>query len=96
MMLQVIDGKTVEVVEFDTMPELPVTGLTREEKVYQDMLYAASYPHGPSGTLAAFGSSLTYAQALTNAIETGIITESGKYGIHKQPANNYEIFKIIE
>ena len=95
-MLQVIEGKTVEIVEFDTMPEMPVTGLTREEKIYEDMLYMACRPHGPSASLAAFGSSLTYAQALTNAIETGIITEPGKYAIHKKPTNSYEVFKIIE
>ena len=96
-MLQVIEGKTVFVVDFDTMPELPVTGLTPEEQVYEDMLYAASYPHGPSATLAKLcGSTLTYAQALTNAIETGIITEPGKYGIQKKPLNSYEIHKIVE
>jgi hypothetical protein len=39
----------------------------------------------------------TYAEALTNAIENGIITEPGKYGIHLVPGtNDYEIFNIIE
>ena len=33
-MLQTIDGYTVFVVEFDTMPELPITWTTKEEKPY--------------------------------------------------------------
>ena len=70
-MLQVIDDKTVYVVDFDTMPELPITGLTREEQVYDTLLYAASYPHGPRAALAT--NKITYAQALTEAIENGIV-----------------------
>ncbi len=51
-MQQMIDKKSVYVVDFDTMPELPITWLTEGEKAYQDALYFASYPHGLSGTLA--------------------------------------------
>lgn len=33
-MLQTVDGKEVYVVEFDTMPKLPITHSTEEEKPY--------------------------------------------------------------
>lgn len=91
-MLQVIGGKTVYVVEFDTMPELPITGLTDEEQVYKKLTTV------PWLSLAdCRGKLITYAQALTDAIETGVITEPGKYGIHLVPGtNDYEIAKIIE
>lgn len=95
----VIEGKSVYVVEFDTMPELPITGLTRGEQVYRDALYIASYPTGPRGTLGGDRelSRPTIAQALTDAFQKGIITEPGKYGVHFVPGTyNYEIYEIIE
>ncbi len=96
-MQQMIDKKSVYVVDFDTMPAMPVTGLTEGEKAYQDALYFASYPHGLSGTLAGMYQRMTYAQALTNAIETGIITEPGKYGIYLVPGTlDYEVYRINE
>lgn len=70
-MLQIVDGLGVFVVDFATMPELPIRG---------------DLP----------GSS-DYAWALTDAIETGIVTEPGKYGIHvSQDRQRYDIYKIIE
>ena len=96
-MLQNIAGKMVEVVEFDTMPELPITGRTASEQAYISL--TDCFSHGPYGTLASTtrGMTITYAQALTDAIETGIITEPGKYGIELLPAiNSYHIYKIIE
>lgn len=96
-MLQTIDNKTVYVVEFDTLPELPITGLTPEEKAYNDFVYLASYPHGPQGTLAALSTSPTYAEILTDAIQTGVITEPGKYGLYRKPGTReYEIYTINE
>jgi hypothetical protein len=98
-MYQVIKGKGMEVVDFDTMPELPITGLTVGEETYRNLLIAAA--GGLDKAYSCLGrnalSRSTYAQALTNAIETGVITEPGKYGIHLVPGtNNYEIHKIIE
>ena len=96
-MHQMIGKLSVYVVEFDTMPELPITGLTVGEQAWQDLVYAASYPHGPDATLAGMRRQITYAQALTHAIETGVITEPGKYGIHLVPGkNDYEIYTITE
>lgn len=87
-MYQTIKGKTVYVVDFDTMPELPITGLTTGEKAY-DVL-----TKHPCTGLRYDGS---IAQALTSAIETGVITEPGKYGVHLVPGTlDYEIYKIIE
>lgn len=53
MGLQTIDGKLGYVVEFEELPDLPVTGTNRVEMVY--------------------------AEALTDAITNGVITEGGKY-----------------
>lgn len=98
-MYQVIDGKGMEIVEFDTMPELPITGLTQGEAAYREMLRVASQPtflHVGFGVKLAFAR-ITYAEALTKAIETGVITEPGKYGIHLVPGtDNYEIYTIVE
>lgn len=33
-MLQTIEGKEVYIVEFDEVPELPITGVTKEEQLY--------------------------------------------------------------
>lgn len=40
-MLQIVDGREVFVVEFDTMPGLPITWNTLEEKPYADALVDA-------------------------------------------------------
>lgn len=54
-MLQTVDNRTVFVVDFDTMPTLPITWNTAEEE--------------------------PYARALVAAIQDGVITKPGKYGI---------------
>jgi hypothetical protein len=93
-MHQVIEGKAVYVVEFDTLPELPITGLTDEERTYHLFMQHNGATLSGNGVFPRTGK---YALALTNAIETGVITEPGKYGIHLVPGtDNYEIHKIIE
>src|SRR4051812_4460507 len=97
-MYQKVDGKWLEVVDFDTMPELPITGRTQREQTYRDFIFGKNYPLGshPWGSLAEMTTTITYAQALSHAIETGIITEPGKYGIELKPNRSYVIHKIIE
>lgn len=95
-MLQEIEGKTVYVVDFDTMPELPITGLTEHEAGYNTFL--AKIVGNLNGLLCTITQRTSpYALALTNAIETGVITEPGKYGIYLVPGTlNYEIYRIME
>lgn len=100
-MLQTIAGKTVYVVDFDTMPELPITGLTEEEQAHKDYEKLVGGLFGNlTGTLldsANHPRQGRYAEALTNAIETGVITLPGKYGIYLVPDSaRYEVYKIIE
>lgn len=68
-MLQVLQGEQMYVVEFDGMPELPITYSTEEEA--------------------------PYAMALTLAIQWGVITEPGKYGI-RVGDGRYDIFLLLE
>ena len=94
-MLQTIAGKLVYVVEFDTMPELPITGMTQEEADYENILV------GVCGKNYGLAHNLTnkeaYAWILTQAIETGVITKPGKYGLHKDYKNNrWEVYGIPE
>jgi hypothetical protein len=98
-MMQTIDGKRVYVVEFDTMPEMPITGLTEEEaqedKYERFLDYFRLSPI--NFALRCVRKQGDYAWALTEAIKTGVITEPGKYGIHiDTKANRWEVFKIIE
>lgn len=95
-MLQVIEGKSVYVVNFDTMPELPIRGLTDGEYLYERVMsHARGFKYPWLDDL--FARNGRYARALTEAIETGIITEPGKYGIYIVPGTvDYEIHKIIE
>ena len=93
-MQQVIDGKVVEVVDFDTMPELPITGLTPEEAHER---FVTSALMGFEKSIEFMSTRITYAQALTDAIKTGFITEPGKYGITLYHAKRqYDVFKIVE
>jgi hypothetical protein len=100
-----IENKSVYVVEFDTMPKLPITGLTEEEQACEtfelDMKIRVMEHLMRKGLPVRSDlmtrSRSTYANALTNAIESGIITKPGKYGIHLVPGtNDYEIYNIIE
>jgi hypothetical protein len=97
-MMQYIDGKFVEVVEFDTMPNLPITGLTEDEQRGEQYKVAFAHLGGREYEPRTTGD---YANALTDAIRTGVITKPGKYGIHIIPANvgndmRYEIYEIKE
>lgn len=97
-MHQTIQGIPMEVVEFDTMPELPITGLTESERKYKNLFRRFN----PFRSLTLFeltnpDSKITCSEALTDAIERGIITEPGKYGIHIKPGTlDYLIYKIVE
>jgi hypothetical protein len=87
IMHQVIEGKSVYVVEFDTIPKLPITGLTVGEVYYRSLTAGSLLIRNPP----------TYAQALTDAIETGVIVAPGKYAIHLVPGTtDYEIYEIHE
>jgi hypothetical protein len=100
MLHNTLNGRTVYVVDFDTMPELPITGLTEEEAAYENSLEGGSFPQGSFWTLARLfaGRRITYAEALTDAIETGVIFEPGKYGIYLKPGpdREYEIYTIVD
>jgi hypothetical protein len=94
IMHQVIDGLSVYVVEFDTMPELPITGLTEGERKYELIMRYLGATLTGSGVFPRTGK---YALALTNAIETGVITKPGKYGIHlDSDGRNYSIYEFNE
>lgn len=98
-MRQVIDGKVMYVVEFDTIPELPITGLTEEEMEYENIV--TKIVGNLNGLLyGRVTRTSLYARALQLAIETGVISEPGKYGIHlyKTPRhlNGWNVYKIIE
>jgi hypothetical protein len=93
-MLQTIDGKQVFVVEFDTVPETPITGLIHEEAVYETLLSRArGYIHKMFDL--QYPRQGAYAEALTQAIEQGIITEGGKYAIHIT-GDRWEVARVIE
>ena len=94
-MFQVIEGKSCYVVEFDTMPELPITGLTVEERTYQGIL---AYAQALAGGWVDRAMNGLYARALTHAIETGVITEPGKYAIHIENSTTvaYAIYRVDE
>lgn len=95
-MLQTIEDKTVYVVDFDTMPVLPIKGLTDGEFLYERVMsHARGFRHPLLDD--NFTRTGRYARSLTDAIETGIITEPGKYGIYLVPGTlDYEIHKIVE
>lgn len=94
-MLQEVDGKRVYVVEFDTMPETPVTGMTEDELVYQHLYNLATFHQGGTVEWRVAGA---YAQALTHALENGIVTEPGKYAIEITSWANieYMIYRVEE
>lgn len=101
-MQQTINGKSVFVVEFDTMPVLPITGLTDEEtlneRMYENIIKRVT-GHNQNGLLGHSTKMwcMTYAEILTVAIEKGVITEPGKYGLYKDMANRrWEVFVINE
>lgn len=93
-MLQTINGKTVYVVEFDTMPTLPITGLTEEEQAYNLILQVLCGGHAPHHVLTHTSK---YADALNQAFEMGIITEPGKYAIHiHHEEGSFDISRVVE
>ncbi len=95
-MLQVIEGKHVYVVDFDTMAELPIQGLTQTELIYETILTKCRGFIHPSFD-REFNRTGRYARSLNDAFEKEIITEPGKYGIYLVPGTaDYEIFKIVE
>lgn len=104
-MYQEIDGVWVEVVDLKTMPKLPITGLTEHEMEHSQYVrfvmtaaWGESYArwNHSSGSLANLSPvSGRVARALTAAIEAGLITEPGKYGI-KVDDFDYKVFKIID
>lgn len=94
--MQIINGIPVEIVEFDTMPELPITGLTEGEQTYYTALAFARGYRDPIYD-PRFPRTGRVATALQKAIENGIITEPGKYGIHfPYGTEDYQVFAIIE
>lgn len=99
-MMQTIQGKRVYVVEFDTIPELPITGLTEEEarnSWYEKIVDFITGTYQGERLRRTPTSTGIYAEALQAAIETGVITEPGKYGIHVDlKTKQWNIFKIIE
>jgi hypothetical protein len=93
-MRQRIQGVDVEVIKLDNLPDLPITGLTRVEAYNQFMRL-----HNPIGMGAQVGGTplITYAEALNDALENGIISRPGKYGIWiSETAAHYEIYEIKE
>lgn len=95
-MYQKIQGIWMEIVDFDTLPELPVTGLTDSEATYEVILSKARGFIHPTFD-PQFPRTGKTALALTNAIETKIITEPGKYGIQLIPGTlEYVVHTIIE
>lgn len=99
-MHQMIDKKSMYVVNLTTMPELPITGLTPGEEAYLKLIKKDQFRKGgvPSLASMALDGKITYAEALTDAIETGVITEPGKYGIYLVPGKkrDYEIYTITD
>ena len=105
-MYQEIDGMWVEVVDLKTMPKLPITGLTEHEAMehsqYVRFVNTAAWGEAYARWNASSNSlanmlppSGRVARALTAAIESGLITEPGKYGI-KVDDHDYKVFKIID
>lgn len=94
-MYQQVQGIWMEIVDFDTLPELPIYGLTEQEATYATFLSKArGFIHrifDPSWTQNG-----RCAEALTHAIETGVISGPGKYGIHFTSTNDYQIYKITD
>jgi hypothetical protein len=72
-MIQFVEDQLVYIVDFDTMPNLPIVGTGIEQY---------------------------YAEALTDALKNGKITEPGKYAISIDwtfgSERKYTIFKVIE
>jgi len=96
MTLQVVDGKLVEVVEFNALPPLPIHGLTEAERVYETARSMANGYFSPRFD-PTFPTTGRCAEALDDAIRSGIITEGGKYAIHIVPGEDrYEIYGVTD
>lgn len=97
-MYQQIQGIWMEIYDFDTMPPLPVYGLTDFERECKNLIEAYDYPNENTREekLMLFWRQFKHAEALTQAIREGIITEPGKYGIQIVADTEYVVHKIIE
>jgi len=102
-MYQEVNGIWMEVLEFKVMPELPVTGLTEHEAMeharYVRFVNTAAWVWAYARWEVSFNSlanmlpeSGRVARALTAAIESGLITEPGKYGIEIINNQKYNVY----
>lgn len=89
-MLQDIGGRRCYVVEFATLPELPITGFTKEESLYEFLIHGNFL-----NPLLPRRSNGAYAEALTKAIESGLVSEPGKYAIWVD-GKHWEIARVLE
>lgn len=91
---QLLNDKIVMVVDFDEMPELPIVGNNHHAKhVYNRFIRKMGAPWVP----VRMDKSDHYAEALTLAIENGIVPGPGKYAIWlSDDMSRYEIYGITE
>ena len=104
-MYQEVNGIWMEVVDLKVMPELPVTGYTVHEQTerakYSHIVKTAAFGEQFArwgfqvGVFADWlPESGLVARALTAAIEAGLITEPGKYGIEIIGGRNYNVYTL--
>lgn len=84
-MLTTLDNKPVYVVDLKEIPETPIMGFISVVEEYYIKL------------VEPYRTRSRYAEALSKAIETGIITEPGKYAIYLVPGKDlFEVYTISE
>ena len=98
-MFQMLDGKPVYVVDLATMPVTPIMGLTEEEEKWERACSVARGFTNPSYD-PQYPKQGVYAKILTEAIESGIIAQTGKYALHRELLANgsmqWNVFEIKE